>query len=181
MSRITRFTFVASIAALSGSVALYACSSDPETTPGVVGGNTQPGVDGSDPPDGGGTDSPANVDSGPKTCAFIADGGARVPEMNPQVCKDCIIANCCAQVTKCYGGQPADAGVDGSDGVKSACKLFGECETDCGAAHAAGSAELALCEFKCGQAYGQNAAADYAAAEGCRYGAPPAGCANACP
>jgi hypothetical protein len=180
MKRSIRFSIGASVVALSGSMSMYACSEDKTGTSTTTpeGGTTPTGEAGTDT---GGTDTgtgtviPDNPDTGPKSCPFVDNGGAEDAGRNlePPACKRCVAERCCNQITKCYSGTPADAGLDGSDGKKTACKLYEECEIGCMGA--------LLCEAKCGIDIGQGAANDYGGSEGCIYGAAPAGCKDVCP
>lgn len=185
--RLTIRLCFAALAAAMCTTALWACSddADPPNTSADAGGDSaatpEAGGDVATPDGSGGSDAQPDTTQPPKACAFIDDGGAQVPELVPAACARCVGENCCAALTKCYGAAPADAGLDGANGVKSACALYGECEGRCGAAFPQGSPDLILCEFNCTQEYGQASQQDFAFSEQCRYGAPPAGCRNFCP
>jgi hypothetical protein len=136
------------------AVALYACSS--ETTgngSGNEGGAAETGTG-----EGGGGDG--GTDSAPGRCAIFETAGSNAPALSPQVCKDCNVANCCTPITKCYGAAPADGGFDGSNGTKTICQLYGECEGNCA------PTDL-VCAAQCETNYGTPAANDWHAVGTC--------------
>jgi hypothetical protein len=177
-----RFSIAAIYICLYG-IGVYACSSDsdisipnpkaPEDASlAATDGATQ--NDSSSPP----KDSGGGTDSGPKTCTYLNTAGDATPAYEPAACRSCVADLCCSPIEKCYGGAPADGGVDGSDGKKTPCALFGECETICAKGPAA---DQPACEERCEAHYGAQAAVDFANAESCVYGAAPTGCMNVCP
>jgi hypothetical protein len=92
--------------------------------------------------------------------------------LQPAACAKCVAEKCCGQLTKCFGGKPADAGVDASIGKKTSCQLFGECEEKCNG--------NVTCEDQCSSTHGEPAAMDWAATETCIYGTAPSGCVDLC-
>ena len=160
---------------LSFGSGLYACSADdggdiappndperPATPNASETGVTPPSPerDATTPPD----------PNQPVKCAIVDSNNANLPVLEPAACKTCAAQKCCAPLTKCFGSAPADAGLDGSNGKKTTCQLFGECELACNGA--------ALCEAQCGITYGETAAAEWVASDSCLYA--PAGCATFC-
>jgi hypothetical protein len=157
---------------------LYACGSTdgggvpnengtghPATPAGGEGGTTDPPV---------APEASVGVDTyvPPSACTILESDAGTLPPLDPPACKSCVASKCCAQMTKCYGSAPADAGLDGSNGKKTLCQLAGECETNCNGD--------ALCEAQCGITYGENSAADFDSAESCITDPAPAGCADFC-
>ena len=172
MQNALRLVLAASVLT-SASFALYACSSDDETTSGNDGGTdsstgTDSGTDSSTTTDG-------TTDGGTAFCAILEDAAAPVQQFSPKACKDCVAEKCCNQYTKCYGTGPADAGLDGSNGSKTTCMLAGECAENCYATDGGGD-PINVCEAKCVAQYGQTALDDYGAAWTCYEQ-----CTNFCP
>jgi hypothetical protein len=154
---------------------LYACSSSDGDAIPDANNNGHPatpagGEAGVDPPaqDAG---KPPPVDPPPPAKCAILESKAG-PVIEPAACKRCAAERCCGQLTKCHGASPADAGLDGSNGKKTACQLFGECEGNCNGDP--------VCEAQCGVTYGDRAADDWVSADGCLSDPAPAGCSDLC-
>lgn len=134
---------LAAAALVATTGALYACSTEETSTqtPGNDAGNdpVDPEDDGGDGETDAGTDAPV----GP--CLVIDDGGPNLPDLSPRACQECMAAKCCAQIGACFGTDPADAGLDGSDGVKTQCMIAGECSDNC-TATSGGAACAGQCE-----------------------------------
>jgi hypothetical protein len=160
-----------SIAMASGilavtAAALYACSS--ETT-----GNTptEAGTDTGTPDTGGGE---TGTDAPPASCAIFNQAGSNAPSLSPQACSDCAKANCCTSITKCYGAPAADAGYDGSNGKKTNCELYGECEALC-------TPGDLVCPAQCAQDFGGTGVADdWGQYSDCLYGTGAGKCQQFC-
>jgi hypothetical protein len=164
MRNALRLVLAASVLS-SASFALYACSSEDTTNNGGTDGGAESST-GSDSGTDSSTGSDGGSDGGSKSCAILDDNASIAPKFSPQACKDCLAEKCCAGYTKCYGAAPADAGLDGSDGKKTNCVLFGECSDTCYATDGGGD-PINVCEAKCVSQYGQPAADDYSGAWGC--------------
>lgn len=178
MAATSRLALASGIVSVIGSV-VYGCSStdgggvaeDDRTEAGAhpatpTGGEAGTGATTSDA--GADTSSPPPA----QTCAIFASTTGNAPALAPAACKTCMAQRCCAQTTACFGGKPSDAGLDGSNGKKTSCELFGECELGCNGNVA--------CEDQCSVVYGEPAADDYAAYDGCLSGPAPTGCADFC-
>lgn len=146
---------------LLAAAALYACSDDETTTPGTTNPEASTPDTGSQDDGGGGSDAP--VDSPTQTCAYFQQPDANLPDISPQACNECAQANCCTQITKCFAASPADAGFDGSNGTKTQCELYGECEAAC-------APNDLVCAAQCATHYGVQAENDWGAWSNCVYG-----------
>lgn len=179
---------VVTAAAVMIGGALYVCAcggaSSDTTVPDVTGGPAPPSGSGGPAGSAGqGSDNSskdaavtAAADVGapmPAQCALTEPDAGGAPEIE-DACRACVAERCCAKLTKCHRAPPAPAGAPLSDGVKSACQLFGECEATCFGADGG-----LACEDACLTAYGEPAAVDWFASDQCLYEPSPQGCA--CP
>jgi hypothetical protein len=154
---------------LSSGSGLYACSGDSGDS-----GNIADAKDGATP-NAGEAGVGAQVDAGTPpppgaTCAILEANTGHQPVLEPAACQACAAEKCCAPLTKCYGGAPADADLDGSNGQKTSCQLLVECQDACNGD--------VPCEDQCGVTYGESADNDWAAVEDCL--AAPSGCVEVC-
>jgi hypothetical protein len=162
---------------------LYACGStdgagvanqaDPGAHPATPNGSET----GADPTaiQEAGVDAPTDTNTNkppPTTCAILNSDAGNLPVLDTDACKACAAEKCCGALTKCYGSSAADAGLDGSDGKKTTCVLFGECEVGCNGNVA--------CEDQCSVTYGEPAANDWVGADTCITGPAPQGCMAFC-
>lgn len=164
----------------------YGCSSDSgDGIPGPASGTggdaaTLAAADGSTPGetprDGGGSPNDAGQ---PKTCPYLETAGNAGPVFEPAACRTCVAERCCARITKCYGAAPAEASLDGGDGKKTACVLFGECGAAC--EEMPTPAEQADCEEACETYYGATPTADWESVDTCINSPGPSGCQEFCP
>jgi hypothetical protein len=160
------------------AVGLDACSASDDSgvkdpAPGARPATPASGEAGDDATPSADGDPGIDVNQPPQSCAFLEGDSGRGPVFEPAACKACVAQRCCVQLTKCFGGAAADAGLDGSSGPRTACQLFGECEVIC-----QGSG---VCEAQCTANYGEAAAADWEAYDGCISGSSPVGCQDVCP
>lgn len=180
MSVRTRLAVATGIVSMIGSL-VYGCSSSdggdvvaenkPDGGHPATPAGGEAGTNASEPTDAG-IDTATEPPPTPGGCAIIDTPTGVWPLPVPAACKKCVADRCCVQATTCFGGKAADAGIDGSNGKKTGCQLFGECELACNG--------NVGCEDQCSIVYGEPAADAFAAYDTCISGPAPTGCSDFC-